>query len=195
MRKWLIGGGILGVLVAALLVGSVAMTAFAQDPTPQAQTEEQADTGPNEQLPSYDSSIRVDDAQYEGVSEADEAAALADSATITPEQAKTAALDANPGATVVKVELDNENGALVYSVELSNGLDVKVDAGNGDILSTEQADADEAAGDQDNVQEEVESQADSADGAADDQDNVQDEFESQADDALETPHAEDAPGQ
>jgi len=69
---------------------------------------------------------------------------------------------------------DNENGALVYSVELSNGLDVKVDAGNGTILSTEQADADEEAGDLDDVQEEV---------------------ESQADDALETPHAENAPGQ
>jgi uncharacterized membrane protein YkoI len=174
MRKWLIGGGILGVLVVALLVGSLAMTAFAQDPTPPAQTEEQADTGPDEQLPSYDSSIRVDDTQYEGLSEADEAAALADSATITPEQAKAAALEANPGATVVKVELGNENGALVYEVELDNGLEVKVDAGNGAILSTEQEDADEAAGDLDDVQEEV---------------------ESQADDALEMPHAEDAPGQ
>jgi uncharacterized membrane protein YkoI len=174
MRKWLIGGGILGVLVVALLVGSLAMTAFAQDPTPPAQTEEQADTGPDEQLPSYDSSIRVDDTQYEGLSEADEAAALADSATITPEQAKAAALEANPGATVVKVELGNENSALVYEVELDNGLEVKVDAGNGAILSTEQEDADEAAGDLDDVQEEV---------------------ESQADDALEMPHAEDAPGQ
>jgi uncharacterized membrane protein YkoI len=174
MRKWLIGGGILGALVVVLLVGSLAMTAFAQDPTPPAQTEEQADTGPDEQLPSYASSIRVDDAQYEGLSEADEAAALADSATITPEQAKAAALEANPGATVVKVELGHENGALVYEVELDNGLEVKVDAGNGAILSTEQADADEATGDLDDVQE---------------------EFESQTDDALETPYAEDAPGQ
>ena len=60
-------------------------------------------------------------------------------ATITVTQAEAAALAANPGTTVVKVELDNENGALVYSVELSNGLDVKVDAGNGEILHTEQA--------------------------------------------------------
>lgn len=173
MRKWLIGGGIAGVLVVALLVGSLAATAFAQDPTPQAQTEEQADTGPNEQFPSYDSSIRVDDAQYEGMSEADEAAALAGLATITPEQAKSVALEANPDATVVEVELGNENGALVYEVELDNDLEVKVDAGNGAILSTEQEDADEA----------------------DDLDDVQEEVESQADDALETPHAEDAPGQ
>jgi len=135
MKKWLIGSGILGVLLASLLVGSLAATAFAQTPTPpQAQAEGQADTGPDEQVPSYGSAIRVDDAQYEGVSEADEAAALAGLVTITPEQAQAAALEAHPGTTVLKVELDNENGALVYSVELDNGLDVKVDAGNGAVL-------------------------------------------------------------
>jgi len=133
MNKWLIGSGILGALAVALLAGSLLVgSAFAQGPTPP-----QADTGPDEQVPSYDSSIRVDDAQYEGVSEADEAAALAGLATITPEQAKDAVLAANPGATVVKVELDNENGALVYSVELDNGADVKVDAGNGAVLYTD----------------------------------------------------------
>ena len=192
MRKWLIGSGILGVLVVALLVGSLAMTTFAQDPTPPTQTEEQVDTGPDEQFPSYDSSIRVDDAQYEGLSEADEAAALAGLATITTEQAKAAALEANPDATVVEVELGDENGALVYEVELDNDLEVKVDAGNGAILSTEQEDADEAD-DLDNIQEEVESQVEDADEESGDVDDVQEEFESQADDALETPHAEDAP--
>jgi len=128
MKKWLIGSRIVGVSVVALLVGSLAMTALAQGPTPQDQ---------DGQFPSYSSSIRVDDAQYEGVSEADEAVALAGLATITPEEAKDAALAANPGATVVKVELDNENGALVYSVELGNGLDVKVDAGNAAVLHTD----------------------------------------------------------
>jgi uncharacterized membrane protein YkoI len=33
--------------------------------------------------------------------------------------------------------LDNENGSLVYSVELSNGTDVKVDASNGAVLHAE----------------------------------------------------------
>lgn len=176
MRKWLIGSGILGVLLITLLVGSLAVTAFAQTPIPpQTETEEQADTGPDEQVPSYDSAIRVDDAQYEGMSEADEAAALAGQATVTPEEAEAAALSANPGTTAVTVELDNENGALVYSVELDSGLDVKVDAGNGTVLHTEQADTDEAG--------------------ATDTDDVQEEFESQADDATEAPGIEDAPGQ
>ena len=95
------------------------------------------DTGPDEQTPSYAGSIPVDQTATEALSEADEFAALAGQATITSDEAQAAALAANPGATVVEVELDNENGALVYSVELSNGLDVKVDAGNGAILHTE----------------------------------------------------------
>jgi len=97
-----------------------------------------------EQQPQYTGSITVDESQYEGVSEADEAAALQAKATITSAQAEAAALAANPGTTVVKTELDNENGVLVYSVELSNGMDVKVDAGNGKILHTERAGSDAA---------------------------------------------------
>jgi uncharacterized membrane protein YkoI len=135
MKKWLIGSGILGVLLVTVLIGSLATTAFAQTPSlPQTQTEGQVDTGPDERAPSYDSAIRVEDSQYDGISEADEAEALSGLATTTPEQAKAAALEAHPGTSVVKVELDNENGALVYSVELDNGMDVKVDAGNGAVL-------------------------------------------------------------
>ncbi|MFZ2071102.1 MAG: PepSY domain-containing protein [Halobacteriota archaeon] len=137
-EKWLIAGGVVGVLVVALLVGGIAMPSFAQGTTSpaqtQAQTEEQVDNGPNEQFPRYGSSIRVDDTRYEGMSETDEAAALAGMATITPEQAKAIALKAYPNTSCVELELDNENGALVYGVELSNGMDVKVDAGNGAVL-------------------------------------------------------------
>ena len=116
-------------------------------------------------------------------------------ATITPKRAKVAALTATPGATAIEVDLCRENGAQVYEVKLDNGLEVKVDASNGTILSTEQEDADKGVNDQDDVQEEVESQAGNADQGAGDQDNVQEQFDSQADDALETPHVEDAPGQ
>jgi len=98
----------------------------------------------DEQQPQYTGSITVDESQYEGMSEADEAAALQAMATITSAEAEAAALAANPGTTVVKTELDNENGVLVYSVELGNGMDVKVDAGNGEILQTEQAGNDAA---------------------------------------------------
>ncbi len=74
------------------------------------------------------------------MSEADEAAALQQYTTISATEAEAAALGANPGAILVKTELDNENGMLVYSVELDNAADVKVDAGNGTILFTDSSD-------------------------------------------------------
>ena len=106
-------------------------------------------------------------------------------ATITPEQAEAAALEANPGAAVVEVGLQDENGTQVYEVELDNGLEVIVDASDSTILSTEQEDAAGAVDDADDVQDEVESDAKDADDEAGGLDDVQEEFESQADDALE----------
>ncbi len=86
-------------------------------------------------------SIRVDESQYTGLSETDEAARLASLATITPEQAVAAAQAEVPGDSQ-KVELDNENGSLVYSVEIA-GNDVKVDAGTGAVLHVDPAGAED----------------------------------------------------
>lgn len=108
-----------------------------------ASAESTADTGPDQQSPSYSGSITVSASQASGLSESDEAAALQSQAKISASQAESAALAGNPGASVTKTELDNENGVLVYSVELSNGSDVKVDAGAGQVLHTEQGGADE----------------------------------------------------
>ncbi|MCL4458774.1 MAG: PepSY domain-containing protein [Chloroflexi bacterium] len=130
----LAGTGIATMLTAGFLLGSLTVgPVFAQTPptTPPAQTQV------DEQQPQYTGSIKVNDAQYEGMSEADEAAALQSKATISAANAEAAAVAANPGASVVKTELDNENGVLVYSVELSNGKDVKVDAGTAKVLHTE----------------------------------------------------------
>jgi uncharacterized membrane protein YkoI len=68
--------------------------------------------------------------------EAQESKELAKYAKITPEDAKKSALAEVPGK-VVKVSLDNENGYVVYSVEIATDTgvkDVKVDAGNGHVL-------------------------------------------------------------
>jgi len=59
---------------------------------------------------------------------------LASLATATQDQAVQAALAAFPGTTVLSSDLDNENGCLVYGIQLDNGADVKVDAGNGVML-------------------------------------------------------------
>jgi len=88
----------------------------------------------------YTASIMIDEAQYEGMTEAEEAVALQELAVITADDAVTVAEAAYQGAAAIKIELDNENGAVVYSVELDNGLDVKVDAGNGGILRLSQDD-------------------------------------------------------
>ena len=55
-------------------------------------------------------------------------------AKIPADKAMASALAAYPGSRVRALVLENENGCLVYSVLLSNGLEVKVDAGNGQVL-------------------------------------------------------------
>jgi uncharacterized membrane protein YkoI len=65
-------------------------------------------------------------------------------AKINADAAMTAAKKAYPGIAVKKVELDNENGCLVYSLELRNGGEVLVDAGNGKVLRKESAAAEHA---------------------------------------------------
>ncbi|HUW68668.1 MAG TPA: PepSY domain-containing protein [bacterium] len=61
--------------------------------------------------------------------------------TITANQAQAAALAANPGASALSVHLEDENGQLVYAVEMNSGAVVKVDAGNGKILYTDVAES------------------------------------------------------
>ncbi len=194
----------IGAAVASLLLGGLGTTAFighAQTANPPAPTGAtvQEENGDTVQDPSYTGSISVDQQATDGMNEADESAALQDQAKISAADAEAAALAANPGAKVVKSELDNENGVLVYSVELDKGMDVKVDAGNGAVIYTDQsedgsemAEANEAeseqadANDTDNIQEESQNE---------DNDNVQEEHDGQPDDATETPGAEDAAGQ
>lgn len=105
----------------------------------------QAAAEAEDQLPAYQSSIKVPDQQN---GQRGEAARLAALARIDAPRATSAALAQVPG-TVLKVALDNENGNLVYSVEIktaSNEIkDVKVDAGNGAVVHVDTAsDEDEA---------------------------------------------------
>ena len=86
------------------------------------------------QSPSYPCSIKVPKP---------EPANLAALAKITAEQAMAAAQAAYPGSKVQKVELENENGCLVFCVNLSNGLEVKVDAGTAAVLQHEQEDSED----------------------------------------------------
>lgn len=67
-------------------------------------------------------------------------------ARLTLDQAAAKALDAVPGQ-VLKIELENENGFLVYGVEMVTAgpaiVGVKVDAGSGKVLVTDRDPADD----------------------------------------------------
>lgn len=56
---------------------------------------------------------------------------------ITAEVAQKAAEAYLNAGTATKVQLDDENGKLVYSVEFPNGTDVKVDAMTGNVLGAD----------------------------------------------------------
>lgn len=70
----------------------------------------------------------------------DDEAGFAGMATVSLDSAINAALKQVPGK-VLKAELENENGYLVYGVEIAKAdrqiADVKVDAGNGKVLKIE----------------------------------------------------------
>jgi hypothetical protein len=164
-------------VVVGLALGSVGIAAAASggsapaDPAPEAT---------DVQEPSYTGSVKAP-AEDETLSEADEAAQLEGLASIAADEAAAAASGAVSG-TVEKVELDNENGSVVYSVEITDDtgteVDVKVDAGDGTILDQQADDeADEA---------ELAEEAEGADEA--DDDDVQHENEHEGEDDPDEGH-------
>ena len=87
--------------------------------------------------------LRAQQANYSGsikVKNGDEAT-FAEMAKISLDSAMNNALKQVPGK-VLRIELENENGYLVYGVEIAKTdhqtVDVKVDAGNGKILKIDQ---------------------------------------------------------
>lgn len=125
MKKiWVIAIAVLVVAVMAVGTG-VVLSANGSDNPGQEQVVQE---------PSYQASISVPEPEPQD---------LGSQAKITADQAKEAALKANPGATITEVELDNENGNLVWGIEFSSGVEVKVDAGNGQVVHTEQPEPNE----------------------------------------------------
>ncbi len=120
-------------LATVLAIGAASMAA-AQGSDP---------AGANDQDPKYHSSITVDERQVAGSSEEAEAKALAPLAKISESEAKAAA-EAAAGGTASETELGNENGALVFEVQVGD-KEVKVDAGNGKVLRIEKDDGEEGA--------------------------------------------------
>ncbi len=84
-----------------------------------------------------ESSIHIDDSKE--ISDLEESSQLAYLAKITKEQAEAIALKSVSG--VIKgSQLENDNGDVVYTIDIINGsveTEVRIDAGNGNILNIE----------------------------------------------------------
>lgn len=92
-------------------------------------------------------------------SDAAEAARLAKLAKISPDQAKAAAIAAKQG-TATKVELESDDGYVVYEVDITaadGSYEVKVDPGNGKVVEIEKEDHDEGHDDHESGKEAPES--------------------------------------
>lgn len=86
----------------------------------------------------------TDDEENNDTCPEDETNASPDQLGITREEAQAVAEAAFVGAKTLEIELDwmyENGGALIFEVELDNGIDVAVDAGNGDIIATKHRNA------------------------------------------------------
>lgn len=102
------------------------------------------------------------DAPKKADKETAEQTQLAEKAEITAKQAEEAALAEVPG-TVTGTELEDENGTVVYGVEISaekGNFDVKVDAKTGKVLKAESDDDDEAEGENEKSEKEDDNESD-----------------------------------
>lgn len=139
--------------VGAVVAGALGTLATAQSGTTAPQKQDppyrssvQAPVGAGDDEHDSDSDSETEEAgeteEQEGNdrSEAAESAQLSALARISSGQARAAALARVPG-TVLDAELDNENGNVVYSVEVRKAdrsvVDIKVDAGTGQVLHIE----------------------------------------------------------
>lgn len=116
----------------------------ADDNNEKAETEENEGAEDNESRETSDKAGE-NESEAEDQAEVAESARLQSLATISADQAKSAAL-AQVAGTVTKVELENEDGNVVYGVEIKTAdgeRDVKVDAGNGSVLHVEKGDGED----------------------------------------------------
>ena len=152
------GAAAVGITLGAAAIASAGTTQTNDEPAAENDDAQEPDLNGSVQAPEGD----------EGTSEADESKALESLATITADEAIAAATDAVPG-TADAAELENENGSVVYEVEVTGDdgstSEVKVDAGNGAVLDTE-AEDDEAEDDESGEEaDDDENEGDEADEA------------------------------
>lgn len=127
-KKLIAGSGLTAALLGAFLLGGMALDHASAAPpaTPGTPT-------------------TVVQGEQPEANEANEPAPNPAQVKTTADQAKAAALAKFPGATIKQVELQDENGKLVWGVTLTDtsgqAQDVKVDGDSGQVVSVEADDA------------------------------------------------------
>jgi uncharacterized membrane protein YkoI len=130
-KKLILGSGATAALLGAFLMGGVALNHASAAPpaTPGMPT-------------------TVVQGETPDTTEATDPAINPAQVKVTADQAKAAALAQFPGATIEQVELHDENGTLVWGVNLTDASgtaqDVKIDGASGQVVST-QADGPDGA--------------------------------------------------
>jgi len=128
MRKF-----VLAIIVVISVIGITAISLAHASNTNKIASTQNSNSDLQQQYPNYTASIKVP----ENISDSN----LSQLAKITPDQANLSALKAVGGGNVTSTYLECENGYLVYSVTVSKNntlYEVKVDAGNGNVLFIEQ---------------------------------------------------------
>ena len=130
---------VLVTLLAAALIGSLVNATFAH-PVSEYSAEANEPTTVSE-APKAPEAGEVNESTE--APEADDHIVPAQNVSITPAQAQSIVLAANPGARVVETKLDDEDGVAVYKIRLNTGVKVKLDAQRGTIISTKLAEGDD----------------------------------------------------
>lgn len=146
MQKRTIAGLMTAAAIAVAVIGT---TAYAETPppsskpsTPPSAPASGTPASPDTEQEDPSGSGTVEPPKGSGIdNEAADAAALTALAKVSETDAKNAALAKFPGATVTTATLGDENGTVVWEIQLTDASkvahDVKVDAGTGAILATE----------------------------------------------------------
>lgn len=133
-KKLAVGSGATAALLGAFLMGGVALNHVSAAPLAQATPSTVVAPGPS-------TAPEAASSEAPNAAEASEPALNPAQVKVTADQANAAALAKFPGATVKQTELQDENGALVWGVELTDASgkvqDVKVDGNSGQVVSTE----------------------------------------------------------
>jgi uncharacterized membrane protein YkoI len=154
----LVGGGVSIAAASPDSPSAPASNAAADQEQTDGETVDRHDGAPGskqeEQDPAFTGSVQAPadanepDGQEAAGGEDQEQASLRALATLTPQEAEQAAVAVVPG-TVAATDLGNENGSVVYSVEIkgSDGsvTEVVIDAGNGAVLAQQGADEEQPA--------------------------------------------------